>query len=92
MDVTRPDVTVHVDTLVLDGVAPGDRARVADGVARELGRLLASGSLPGTGRRPRHIGRLSGAAIALPVAAAPEHVGARIAASVHGALTARRGR
>ncbi len=45
-------VEVHIDRLVLHGVAPGDRSAVAQAVEREVARLAEAGGLAG-GTVPR---------------------------------------
>jgi hypothetical protein len=42
----RPDVELHVEELVLDGVPAGDRAAVAEALRAELGRMIAERGLP----------------------------------------------
>lgn len=42
---TRPNIEVHIDEVVLHGFAPGDRAGIGDALERELGRLLAERGL-----------------------------------------------
>lgn len=41
----RPDVTVHIEELVLHGFDAADRHRIGDAVQRELARLLAERGL-----------------------------------------------
>lgn len=43
---TRLRIEVHIEEIVLDGFAPGDRHRIADAVGRELRRLLAASPAP----------------------------------------------
>jgi hypothetical protein len=80
--VTPRSIHLHIEQLVLEGVGPGSGQRVADGVAHELQRLIAE-RLPGSWKG--HVDALRGAPVAI-TAAAPERLGERIAASIHGAV------
>ena len=42
----NPTVRIHIDELVLHGVAPSDRARVAARLSDELARLVAERGVP----------------------------------------------
>jgi hypothetical protein len=87
---TRPAVQLHIERLVLDGFPPGSAgsaARVADGVERELTRLLAAKvpdglvrGAPGERLRGPSVRRASGV---------PERLGERVAASVYRSFTRR---
>ncbi|HET7787637.1 MAG TPA: hypothetical protein VFL36_16815 [Myxococcales bacterium] len=74
-------VHLHIEQLVLEGFGPGSGPRIADGLARELQRLIGE-RLPGNWKG--QIEALRGPPVAIP-AAAPERLGERIAASIHGA-------
>ena len=65
----KPAVEVHIDALVLRGVARSHAARVGDAVERELTRLVDSGGDPGA--KPCPVG-------------SPEALGAEIASAIHG--------
>jgi hypothetical protein len=39
-------IELHIDRLVLDGFAPGDRHRIADALRIELARLLVERGMP----------------------------------------------
>jgi hypothetical protein len=75
-------IHLHIEQLVLEGFGPGSGQRVADGLAYELQRLIAE-RLPGSWKG--RVDALRGPPIAI-AAAAPERLGERIAASVHGAV------
>ena len=80
------DVHIHIDSLLLEGFAPGDRARIADGFQRELGRLVSS-ALPTHWRAPVTIERLDVASVTLPLAAPAERIGEKIASSIYRAAS-----
>lgn len=89
-DLTRPDIILHIDQLILDGVelAPHQREALLAAVSAELTSLFSTGGLhPGLapgGDYPH----LSADPIAQPGPAAPEHLGRQIAQSVYGSLGA----
>lgn len=78
---------LHIGELVLHGVEPGDRERLAADIERELARLLTEGGLPAAvlseGGGTVH---LDGAALALPAGSPPAELGAAIAREAHGRL------
>jgi hypothetical protein len=73
---TRPRVDVHVDQLLLDGLAPGDVRGVEQAVERELTRLLGGGAPP----------RVDVSTIELGREPAAYAIGARVAARIHRSL------
>jgi hypothetical protein len=73
---TRPRVDVHVDELMLDGLAPGDVRGLEQAVERELTRLLGGGA-------PAHIDM---SAFALGREPAAQAIGTRVAARIHGSF------
>lgn len=82
---SRPVVHLHMETLVLEGFSfgsPGSGARVADGVERELRRLIAE-SVPSGWERGVSVDYVRGPAVMLSPSAGPERVGEKIAASIY---------
>lgn len=73
-------VRLHIDELVLDGVARRDATRVRSALERELARLLADRPVA-----PRAASSLS--IDAGPARVRPEALGAQIARGVHGGLS-----
>jgi hypothetical protein len=73
---TRPRVDVHVDQLVLDGLARDDVRGVEQAVERELTRLLGGGA-------PARVD-VSGFALGREPAA--QAIGTRVAARIHGSV------
>jgi hypothetical protein len=74
-------ITVDVETLVLDDVPAGQRARVVAVFERELVRLLRERGPEETSRGAVRAGP------ELPAGGTPERLGVALARSVHGALT-----
>ena len=84
----RPEVRVHIEELVLDGFAPGDRYRIGEAVERELARLLGAGGPPGSLGRGRALARLDAGAFEVTPDSSAAEIGSRVARAVHGGLTA----
>jgi hypothetical protein len=80
------NLRVHIDKLVLHGFAPGDRARIADALQGELGRLLTDGGVPPALTSGGAVERINAGAFHTAAAARPETTGAQIARAVHGTL------
>lgn len=79
-------VEVHIEQLVLEGVAPSERHRVSEAVQRELSRLLgASGGLPSVWERGARLERIDAGAMAVGEPG-PQATGVRIARAVHRGL------
>ena len=76
---------LHIGELVLHGVDPGDRERLAADIERELVRLLDQGGLPAALASGGSL-HLEGAALSLPAGSPPAELGAAIAHEVHGRL------
>jgi hypothetical protein len=82
---SRRVIHVHIERLVLDGFAPGtpgSGARVADGLTRELQRLLAD-EVPAGWQRGASRERTVGPPLRRAPVAAPERLGEQVAASVY---------
>lgn len=77
-------ITVQIDELMLVSFAPGDRSRIAAGLAGELERLIRMGGLPHGLLSEDGTAALDGGSFAFPPGLRPEQVGARIARSIYG--------
>jgi hypothetical protein len=84
-------IDVHIESLVLDGVAAANPEAVGAVVRRELARLLADSpdisSLMSGLSRPA----LDGGAFTVPAGATAETIGAALARSLHHGLVGRGG-
>jgi len=76
-------VLVEIDAMVLDGVRPADRVRVAEAFARELSRLLTVHGLPAVDAQREAVTRPP-----VPLTGSPRRLGRLLARSVHETLTA----
>lgn len=84
----RPDVDLHIDRLVLDGLpagATGSRQLQA-AVEAELGRLLTERGLPRALAIRGDIERVDAGQVKTGAIARPEAAGAEIARAVYGGL------
>jgi hypothetical protein len=79
-------IRLHIDELVLEGFAPGDRYAIADAVQSELTRLL--GEMPETPFLPeaRFLPTIDAGAFDVAPNARPASIGAQIAHAVYGGL------
>ena len=78
-------VELRVERLVLEGVRPGDRERVAAAFARELSRLVA-GRVPAAFAQGGRITALDAGPFTLASGTTPEAAGAGIARAVYAGL------
>lgn len=81
-----PSVQLRIDQLVLAGVAPGERERVADAVRDELARLLAAPGAAAKFAAPVNREQLDGGTIRIAGAMRAVSFGEQIAQAVHGSL------
>lgn len=79
-------VRLHIEELVLQGFAPGDRHAISEAVQSELARLLADRPLPAMLHRGRSHERVDGGSVRLAGGAGASAVGAQIAGAIHGGL------
>jgi hypothetical protein len=77
-------IELHIERVVLDGVAPRHVPAVREALLADLGRLVAAAPVR-SWQRSRHARRI--AAPPAPSAGGPIRLGAGIAASVYGGLT-----
>lgn len=85
---TRPPIDLRIDSLILDGVAPGDRERVAASVRAELTRLLSERGLPGVAGRgsDSHAVERVDAGTVSSRSPGPAGVGTAVARAIYGGL------
>ena len=76
-------VELHIDELVLDGFASGDRYVIGDAVERELARLLGQRSVPISLRSESATDEIKGATFNATKDAKPPATGRQIAQAVY---------
>jgi len=82
----HPDVRVHIERLVLTGVAVTDRSALALAVESKLTQLFAESGWRGVPTEAIQAARVDGGVISTPARNSDADLGARIAAAVHGGL------
>lgn len=76
------NIDLHIEELILPGLAPGDRQRIAGAVQDELVRLLAGNNLPEVFERGGELQQLNGGSFAVRTGEKPESIGIRIGRKV----------
>jgi len=80
-------ISLRIDSLVLDGMRPGDRFRIGDAFERELARLLAA-RIPDPLLHGEIVPVLDAGQIALETGLTPDSIGERIARAVYAGFDA----
>ncbi len=80
------NIKLHIEELILDGFAPGDRYRIADSVERKLTQLFAEQGVPQSLAQGGEIAHLDGGAFEATRDSRPEAVGAKVARTIYGGL------
>jgi hypothetical protein len=83
---TPPNIELHIEELVLDGFAPGDRQQIGAAVERELAALFAEQGAPQEWGRGAALAYVDGGSVTLSPEAKPDAVGGQIARAVYGGL------
>jgi hypothetical protein len=87
----RPtNVELHIEELVLHGLAPGDRYRIGEAVERELRRLFAEQGAPASLTQGGEIERMDGGSFGVAEGSRGDAIGAQVAQAVYGGLTLNR--
>jgi hypothetical protein len=79
-------IELHIGELVLHGLPPGDRYRIADAIEHELGRLLIERGVSPALAGETGIARLDAGGFDVPPGATPTGIGAGVAQALHGVL------
>jgi len=80
-------IELHIEELVLHGLALGDRYRIADAVQRELTRLFAAQGAPPSLAHNLESARLDVGSFKVAPEARGEAIGVQVAQAVHGGLS-----
>jgi len=80
------NIKLHIEELVLDGFAPGDRYRIAGSVEREIARLFSEQGVPQSLSRGGEIERLDGGTFEAARGSKPKAIGAKVAQAVYGGM------
>ena len=83
---TRANLELHIEELVLHGFAPGDRHRIGDAVERELSRLFAEHGVPPNFSQGFETARLDAGSFNFAPGSPAHSIGAQIAQALYGGL------
>ncbi len=83
---TRPNIELHIEELVLHGFASADRYLIGEAVQRELARLFAEQGVPSSLTSGGELTRLHGGSFNVAPGAKAEAIGTQIAQSVYGGM------
>ncbi len=75
------NIKLHIEELVLDGFAAGDKYSIADSVESELARLFTEQGAPKSLSQGGEIAHLDGGAFEAARDSRPEAIGAKVARS-----------
>ncbi|MBS7542766.1 hypothetical protein [Ancylobacter oerskovii] len=81
----RAGIELHIDRLVVEGIAPTDAAALRRAVERELARRLAAPTATATDT-PRGAAHVDAGVLPVPASAGPQRFGTAIADRVLGGL------
>jgi hypothetical protein len=79
-------VKLHIEELVVHGMAPGNREQIGQSIQGELTRLLVERGVPAALTRPHAIECLRCGALHSALSSRSEMLGAQIAKAVYGGL------
>ena len=84
---TRANVELHIEELVLHGFAPGDRYNIGDAVERELGRLFSEQGTPSQLSLNAETAQLDAGGFDVAHGSKPEAIGSQVAHALYGRLS-----
>lgn len=82
----NPVIELHIEELVLEGFAPGERYRIGEAVERELTRLMSLNGVPPAWNGNLEIGSVNGGTFHMPSGGARGAAGEQIASAVYEGL------
>ena len=87
---TKPNIKLHIEELVLHGFAPSDRHAIADAVQRELAKLFTAeqgAALSHSLTENFDVPRLQAGSFQVAFGANAGSIGVQIAQAIHGGIT-----
>ena len=84
---TRANVELHIEELVLHGFAPSERHNISDAVGRELERLFSEQGAPSQLSLSAEIVDLDGGSFEAAQGSRPEVIGSQVAQALYGRLS-----
>jgi hypothetical protein len=79
-------IALHIEQLVLHGVAFGDQQQIGAAVERELTRLFAERGVPPAIAGGAEMRNVTGGSFIATPSASPDAIGSRVARAVYGGL------
>ncbi len=86
-DRTPNPVELHIEELVLQGFAPGDRYRIADSLGHALERLFLNRGIPPGLAEDGEVEAINAGSLGVVPHAKPEAIGDQVAQAVYEGLT-----
>jgi hypothetical protein len=83
------NVEVQIDELMLEGFAPADRFRIADGIKRELARLITEHGMERPAGSRARVAKLDAGSFRVAANRNAEGIAQQVARTVHGGLVGR---
>lgn len=83
-----PALELHIEELVLEGIAPGDRFQIADAIESELTQLLERRGVPPSLIQTGAIESLNARPVHSSPISAPKRIGSKVAESLYNGLAA----
>ena len=77
------NIELHIEELILEGFAPGDRYRIGEAMEHELTRLFSDQGAPSLFVQSGEFGRLDGGAFHVAPGTNAEAVGKQVAKAVY---------
>lgn len=87
MDVKPERIELHIEELVLHGLAPGDHHCIGAAVEAKLARLLAEQGVPPSLAQGCEVAHLDGGAFDVAPGSTAETIGAQVAGALYGGLS-----
>ena len=78
------NIELHIEELILEGFAPGDRYRIGEAMEHELTRLFSEQGVPSSLAQSGEVARLDGGAFHVAFGTNAEAVGKQVAKAVYG--------
>ena len=80
------NIELHIEELILHGMAGSDRYLIGEAIQQELTRLLSEKGLPPSLAQGGEIARINAGAFEMKSGAKPQAIGIQIAQKIYGGL------
>ena len=86
MDMSSPNIELHIEELVLSGFPRAQRYEIADAISQELQRLFGERGVPQSVTTSAAVERVDTGVLEIEPPARPEAVGTGIAQQIYGGM------